>query len=375
MRVFHKHKRYLILVSLMFWPIVASAQCQLVSNSGEELDISDVPVPDEMKVQQAMQLLRSSDPAARETGAGRVGYYREIRSVPYLVEFVRTTHSDSPSIRGTALFALRRIYFHKADKATPVAVAAIEEFLEHSEGEYDSDRRDALKLLGELGRSSSIPILIQSLLSASDWGGRNNAAQSLGCFKDARAIDALSRAALGDDDVLVRVSAIESLDDIKDTRGVPALVAALNLPADKNPLIPSLLCPSWYASVALGEMSDKSAVPALVKATHDPGTRWPAALALEMIGDTRGRSTVAALLPDEQLTQLSRGFVAVIKRGEPGTKGPLLLALERFRSKQMAETLVDCGDDEIAQAVRVWAAARHIKLEDGGGVHVVWGEQ
>jgi HEAT repeat protein len=88
-----------------------------------------------------------------------------------------------------------------------------------------------------------------------------------------------------DTDAALRVGGADALGEVRDRSAVPALVKTLD---DNSPQVRA------QAAESLGKIGDKSAVPALVKKMHDPeqGVRETATAALGQIGD---RSAVGAI--------------------------------------------------------------------------------
>jgi len=77
-----------------------------------------------------------------------------------------------------------------------------------------------------LGETAGLETVLQFLKTGQPWVMRRHAAETLGDFKDKRAVPALL-ASLRDEEVNVRVSAIRTLGKIGDKSAVPALKGLL----------------------------------------------------------------------------------------------------------------------------------------------------
>lgn len=120
-------------------------------------------------------------------------------------------------------------------------------------------RRQAARVLGQMGEASTAPALIEALKDA-DAGVRADAARALGCLRQTQAVPALIQA-LADPAINVRIDAAYALGEIKDGRAAEALVNAL-------------ASPSWHlrdqAAWALRELRAADITPRLVEMLAQP---------------------------------------------------------------------------------------------------------
>ncbi len=93
----------------------------------------------------------------------------------------------------------------------------------------------------------------------------------------------------------VRIGAIEALGDIKNQKSVTELIRKLRTDPDNEV--------RWVAALALGQIGDPQAVPALVESLQDPDrdVRYGAVMSLEMLGwSPDDRTTLAFMLIAQQ---------------------------------------------------------------------------
>jgi hypothetical protein len=140
---------------------------------------------------------------------------------------------------------------------------------------------------------------------------------------------------------------------------VQALVA-VGSPA-VEPLVAALADPGaevrGAAAEALGEIGEAAAIPALRTALADPepSVQWRAAWALEMFGeDVRpAHEAVEAFLAAGNLD-----LAALAADRRAAQEWPLILALERHGSREMAEELLAAPSPRLRAAAERWARMR-----------------
>jgi HEAT repeat protein len=254
---------------------------------------------------------------------------------------------------------------------------AVQPLVGHARGADTAQRRTVAEILGELEDAEGIDWLVEAL-GDPDAGVREQAAVGLGKQKAVRAIPRLL-AGLRDPDARVRARATAALGEI----GLPAvgpLTAALTDDAVRphaiqslvavgspavEPLVAALRHPRpevrGGAADTLGEMGEAAATPALVAALSDaePSVQWRAACALEMFGEDVGpaHEAVQAFLAARQV---DLGALAGDRRGalKRGQEWPLILALERHGTPEMAEELLAAGSPRVRAAAERWARMR-----------------
>ncbi|MFZ8842411.1 HEAT repeat domain-containing protein, partial [Thermoflexus sp.] len=187
------------------------------------------------------------------------------------------------------------------------------------QGETWAVRQAAAWALGQIGDPQTTPALIQALQDEEWWVCRA-AARALGQIGPP-AVPALIQA-LRDEDRDVRWMAAWALGEIGDPQATPALTEALK---DKE----SLVC--WMAAWALGKIG-VPALPALLEALQDKDEEWEvryaAALALGQIGDPQATPALIQALRDENLVVRWAAAEALRKIGDPQALPALLEALK-----------------------------------------------
>ncbi len=282
-------------------------------------------VPDELA--EALTMLGSDDPRARESAvrllgsigeprvveplierlgdedarvcaaaAGALGEIGDARAVGPLTERLGDADGD---VRGTAAGALGEIGDERA--VTPL--------IERLEDEDEDVRMEAARALGEIGDERAVEPLIARL---EDETGSvcSDAAWALGKIGDAQAVQPLIEL-LGDEAWSVREVAARALGEIGDARAVAPLIAQLD---DEEEVV------RWAAASALGAIGDKRAVEPLIERLEDGDkyVRTVAALALGKIGAAAEEALqrlreVAAEDSDEDVRDVAQEVIAQIE--------------------------------------------------------------
>jgi len=308
-------------------------------------------------------LLEDRDPAMRRAIAAVLARLRDVRAVPALVAALQ---DRDEGVRAAAAAAL-----------AAVGPPAVEALLAQAQAGDALQRRLAAEILGEVDDGQGRRWL-EAALADRDAGVREQAAAALGKQREVAAIPALLQA-LKDPEERVRARATGALAGI----GLPAvgpLIGALRDPAARRPAIQGLVevgeeavdslvaaladpSPEVRGGVAdaLGEIGAEAAIPALVAALQAPeaSVQWRAAWALEMFGEDvpAARAAVDAFLAARgvDLRALASDHRAALKRGQDR---PLVLALERHGTPEMAADLLRAGDVQLRLAAERWARLR-----------------
>lgn len=169
----------------------------------------------------------------------------------------------------------------------------------------------------------------------------------------------------------VRLGAIEALGDIRDPRSVQPIIQRLSADPDNEV--------RWVAAIALGQIGDTAAVPALVAALGDPDryVRFGAVMSLEMLSwspDTE--ETLASMLIAQQEWETLKGMkaaavgalVRVLKDPYPPTRKKTVELLGAIGGDQ-AQTAVEKALHDRDPGVR-WAAV-HACRECGIPWHTI----
>ena len=224
-----------------------------------------------------------------------------------------------------------------------------------------------------MNREDKVATLIQHLKHP-NRDLRKEAAEALGKFGDARAVEPLIQA-LKDDYARVRIGAARSLGELSDARAVEPLIRALKEgrytgpaktamealvklgDADVRPLIQALedkdVSVRIGAAKALGELGDASAVKLLVQALEDEDwkVRQAVAKALDQADDARAVEPLVQALEDEDWKVRAAAAEALGELGDPRAVEPLIKTLKDDTSgSEAARALGKLGD---ARAVEV----------------------
>jgi HEAT repeat protein len=190
--------------------------------------------------------------------------------------------------------------------------------------------------------------IIQPLIAAlnyDNWRIRSSAAKILGGIKDRRAIEPLI-ASLNDEKSEVKRLAIEALIKFKDSRSLEALIKSLS---DKNRLVRN------NAIKALGAINDVRAIEPLVEMLRDidKQVRKNASNVLEsMKWKPQNKIDKAEFLhakgdPYPNDTEIKTLMViAEMRDSDPKTRKSSALKLEKTKTSQAIEALINLLDDE-----------------------------
>jgi HEAT repeat protein len=143
----------------------------------------------------------------------------------------------------------------------------------------------------------------------------------------------------------VRLGAIEALGDIKSTRPVDELVRKLRTDPDNEV--------RWVAALALGQINDPRAVPALVEALKDVDryVRYGAVMALEQLSwSPENETTLAYMLIARQEWETLRGMKA-------SAAGPLVTILADPDPKTRLEIVELLGEIRTPEATNACMGA------------------
>ncbi len=272
----------------------------------------------------------------KQIGITTLGFLREIRTVPVLIDFLK---DKAGNVRGSAAYALGMIGDRAAvphliaclkDKDNKVCgsaahalgligdSAAVPALIACLKDESNNVRGSAAHALGKIGDRAAAPALIACLEDeASDV--RGSAASALGMIGDNAAISALI-ACLKDENKITRGSAATALGKIRDNAAVPALIAYLK---DKDNIV------RGSAAHALGKIGDNAAVPRLIACLKDEAdnVRGSAATALGKIGDRAAVPHLIACLKDEANDVRGSAATALGKIGDRAAVPALIACL------------------------------------------------
>jgi HEAT repeat protein len=229
---------------------------------------------------------------------------------------------------------------------------------------YVEERRDALMRLGSMARpessraaaaalgdpsaivrataaravlsldSGEAARLVLPLLGDRDEFVRREAAYALGLSRSRDCVSALAAAVESDKKPSVRGAAAVALGQIADSAAVPALTGALSrrLPANgflnrvRQRKVEEDEFVRRAAAVALGQLKSRDAVPALVEALSDErapaDVRREAARSLGLIGDPSAAAALRAVLTDRDPYLARAAYESLLKIDPQSAKRP-----------------------------------------------------
>jgi len=256
-------------------------------------------------------------------------------------------------------------------------------------------RATAVYTLGTLQVERAVDPLIALLKSPDKWD-RSDAAEALGLIKDPRATGPVS-ATLKDPDEVVRRFAASALGDLGDVRAVGPLSDVLKDPDDGV---------RWNASNSLGDLKDSRATAPLATALSDrqenvrraaadalgkirdsravlalivafkSGNRWHAAAALANISDSRAAEFLNSGLNERQFDLVAAAHLFFIRKGDPHSLQALIEALNKYGRWEMAQAYMYCGNPQLGDAARRWAASHDYEnLTPSDGPPLTWGSE
>ena len=200
------------------------------------------------------------------------------------------------------------------------------------------------------GQADRVSQLIADLKDAR-WDVRKNAAMALGQIKDPRAVEPLI-AALKDPEAWVEWSATAALGKI----GAPAVEPLIALLNGSDEDIRRNAAASHRGHRA------KSGAPG-----SDVDIRRNAARALEETKDPRAVEALLAAWKEPDLGVIAGAYSFFIKRGETGSEGTLIQALNAYGNYAMAVDLLNCGNSALEAAASEWAGKHGYRVTSGGG--------
>lgn len=253
---------------------------------------------------------------------------------------------------------------------------AVEPLIGCLDDPYESVRSDAVEALSRLGGEKAIARLCE-VLKDKDMRVRQTAARELRRMKDRRAIPML-KAALTDESTLDKGLVREVLEEIDPPsveelaarmgsaqaseqaqqdaarelarRGEPGIKVLAKILEDKASKVRTV------AARALGRSRDRGAIASLIAATKDGDgeVRKAAAWGLAWFNTPETRSVLDAALEEDALEIVAGGHVYYIRCGTRRCETALRRALAEHGDKEMAGSLLHCGDASLAKAAEAW---------------------
>ena len=176
-------------------------------------------------------------------------------------------------------------------------------------------------VIGASAKKVAVDAMLEELKHPS-YVVRRRAAESLGGFKERRAVEPLITVLENMDEMKsIRAAAALSLGALKDERASAPLLAALS---DENAEI------RWRAAGALGNLKDAKAIPRLSEIVEDPlepdNVRNAAVAALGNIGNKAAEAVLIRAL-DSRIGNISKNAIIALGKLESETAIPKLIAI------------------------------------------------
>ena len=215
----------------------------------------------------------------------------------------------------------------------------------------------------ELKSNQDVKGLIKALgYKSEDYLIPNNAAFALVEIGEP-AVEPLIEA-LKNENSQVRGRAAFALGGIGDIRAVEPLIEALN----DTSIIRS------NAAAALGKIGDARAVEPLIKVLDDEDetVQLNVTDALVKIGEPSVEPLIEAL-KNENSQVRNIAVDSLIKIGDTRAIEPLIGVLNKYDDKNMAEDFLNCGNVQLEEAARHWAASKGYVIQPAGSGGPSWG--
>jgi HEAT repeat protein len=305
---------------------------------------------------------------------------------------------------------------------------AIEALIELARAEGSPTRLRAIGALAKRKAAEAFNRLAELLATDQDPDVRGEAAVALGVLGDARAVEPLVKAlARAKEQPAVREKTVAALQALADERALPALQPLLTDEGLRRPAARALGALGAVALPALLEALDDSrtdsyeldraiagmgaaAVGPLIERVEQPerGGGHSAVRILGHIDDPRAVSLLIAMVGRADPAEIRRAAAALanqrapkaaevlvaafdagnhvviaaahpffVRQGTAGSEARILAALEREGDRDMAETLLNCGNKELTDGATAWALRHGFRVQTwsirGGGTR--WGER
>jgi len=306
--------------------------------------------------------------------------------------YIQDLKSKNSRVRWRALKALSEI---KDPRSVPPLIALLKEYVPVQR--HMGEAQLAMSILGEIKDPRAVPVLIEALevenfeaLEGANLWSRICAIQALGEIKDPRAAPALIEALK---ERRFQFNAVQALGKIKDPMAAPFLIEVLK---DRRSGV------RWEAARALREMGPEAAEKALnicvenltdwhsndsvVKILFDFGWKPQSEqdkihhqVALRNRGHLEHHWKLAkkVLLKDLESSEyctIENALLSFMGIGKKEIIPVLIKKLEQKGNKTMAEAYLNCGQKELKEAARNWAARHGYKISSGRGAYPVkWG--
>ena len=348
----------------------------------EQASLSLAKIGDEGIVDSLISVFSGEDSRTKANAAYAMGKIGNEQAVPYLIEALRDTDART---RVFAAFALGEI---GDARAVGQLMELLSEYSDHwvllDSAERDNEHiesgldtlyehewflcQTSYQALTKIGETAVSPLV--SALSDGDFYVRGTAAAALGDIGSEQAVPLLIEA-LGDSDSYVRNNAVEALGKIGSTKAVQPLIDMLQR-QDSYP-------PVYDIALALGEIGDAQAVKPLLQALEEAqGVKITVIIAeaLYKIGDSRAFIAFDRALSEHDYGVIVGAYQYFIRKGQRGSEGVLIAALNECGHAGMAQAFINCGNKRLESGANEWARTHGYVINSAtGNSGIRWGRK
>ncbi|MGM0568575.1 MAG: HEAT repeat domain-containing protein [Elusimicrobiota bacterium] len=289
----------------------------------------------EEKMENALNLIRSSEPAKRRAGLRELGELRDPDAVSIAIEALDDT---DPGVRTEAVDTLGSMRNREA----------VEPLIELLDDPNRGVRINTVVALGFLGDSRAVPGVIKRLKEDDNEGVRISAADVLGRLDDERAIEPLVEVIESPQEARIRAQAVRSLGRLKAVEASQVVARrALDKEEDFRVRI--------YSAEALGDLNTDESESALKKLLDSENLELAitASGALGKHGNNKGLDKALKGMRSEASKIRRRAIEAI---GDIGEKTPEV--------EQVVKEALSDSDSRVVSRARFVAASLNIDIEE-----------
>ena len=283
----------------------------------------------EPSVEPLLVVLYDENPEVRRNAIFTLGEIKDSRAIEPLVQILK---NDEDILSDASKNALSKM-----------GSSAVDPFIDLLQNENPSIRVYAIEGLKEIDDERVVEPIINAL---QDEKVRLNAIVALGELQDSRAVEPLL-GFLADDDYFIRFRVVIALGEIKDVRAIEPLIQMLGDPRYE------VTDATVLALIKFGG----SAVDPLIRTLNntDPEVRVRAANALVQIPDSRNIEPFLGALQSGNIEVIAGAYSFYIERGEEEAIDLLIDAINKYGTREMAITYLNCGQNQLVDAATTWA--------------------
>ncbi len=244
-----------------------------------------------------IQQARSADPDARQKAAYRVSHSADARDYPLMFELLG---DKDWRVRKTIVDGFVR------DPRSEVIEHLLDALADSENAGRRNSATEALVRIGE----AAIPAIVQRLRGAPDVDVRLSLGNLLGDLRSAAGFEVLRETLEKEGNINVASSIISSLGKFRDAAAIAPLMRVLQ--RDDAWL-------KFHAIEALGEIGDRSALPAILPHYSEKSLRKPVLEAVGKIGDVGTVSFLLKIIADEEKLNVTalRALARIAEASKP----------------------------------------------------------